>query len=79
MFQKFFFVFGTEVPLSGGNDTIKIIPTSIKQIKNEFKGFRELLNNKKKYFALVIEPGMKFMQKNISKPKLKKFKKKKNF
>jgi len=77
--SKVFFVFGTEVPLSGGNDTIKIIPTSIKQIKNEFKGFRELLNNKKKYFALVIEPGMKFMHQSINKPNLKNFKKKKFF
>ena len=32
--SKVFFVFGTEVPLSGGNDTVRIIPTSIKQIKN---------------------------------------------
>ena len=83
--SKIFFVFGTEVPLSGGNDTNIISQTSINQIKSEFLSFKKLLGIKKLKFAMVIEPGMKFMHNNIKKPNLinfvqkKKFSKKNNF
>jgi D-tagatose-1,6-bisphosphate aldolase subunit GatZ/KbaZ len=80
--KNVYLVFGTEVPLSGGNDNSKIKPTSIKQVMEEYKNFKNLLQKKKleyKNFGLVIEPGMKFMHKSITKPNLKKFSEYKKF
>lgn len=75
--NKVFFVFGTEVPLSGGNDQSKIKLTSSRQIKDECKNFKKLIKKRKKIlFGLVIEPGMKFMKKKILKPQFKDFKSK---
>lgn len=83
-----FLVIGTEVPLSGSDDDKKVIVTSIRNIKNEALKFQNLLVGlkfKKKIFALVIEPGMKYMNSSIKKPiftnfpNKKKFSKKNNF
>ena len=49
----------------------EMVPTS----KNPFLQnliFKIWVNNKKKYFALVIAPAMKFMHQSINKPNLKK-------
>ncbi len=80
--KKIFLVFGTEVPLSGGNDSKKIIPTALKQIKEEYLNFSALLKSENlptDNFGLVIEPGMKFMDRSITKPYLNNFKQKKSF
>ena len=78
-YKNLFFVFGTEVPLSGGNDKSKIKQTSITQIKEEHKNFKNLLKSETNSFALVIEPGMKFMHNNVTKPIFKNFVIKKKF
>jgi D-tagatose-1,6-bisphosphate aldolase subunit GatZ/KbaZ len=77
-----FLVFGTEVPLAGGNNNKKIKSTMFKKIIDEYNNFSKLLkfeNLPIKNFGLVIEPGMKFMHKNVTKPYLKNFKLKKLF
>jgi D-tagatose-1,6-bisphosphate aldolase subunit GatZ/KbaZ len=77
-----FLVIGTEVPLSGSDDDKKVIITSIKKIKIEALKFQNLLINlklKKKFFGLVIEPGMKYMNSSIKKPIFTKFLNKKKF
>jgi|694.fasta_scaffold87518_3 D-tagatose-1,6-bisphosphate aldolase subunit GatZ/KbaZ len=80
--KKTFLVFGTEVPLAGGNNNKKIKSTIFKKIIDEYNNFSKLLkfeNLPIKNFGLVIEPGMKFMHKNVTKPDLKNFKLKKLF
>jgi len=42
-----YLVFGTEVPLSGGNDNSKIKPTSIKQVIEEYKNIKNIIKKKK--------------------------------
>ena len=78
-YKNLFFVFGTEVPLSGGNDRSKIKQTTITQIREEHKNFKNLLKSETNSFALVIEPGMKFMHNNVTKPIFKNFVIKKKF
>ena len=78
--NKIFFVFGTEVPLAGGNDHSKIKQTPLSQIEDDYKNFNKLLIKKKRnIFGLVIEPGMKFMHNSVTKPDLGNFDKKKFF
>jgi len=86
LLKKTFLVFGTEVPLSGGNDKKKIKPTTLKKIIDEHKYFSKLLKSEKKKgggsikcFGLVVEPGMRFMHRNVTKPDLSNFKLKKLF
>jgi D-tagatose-1,6-bisphosphate aldolase subunit GatZ/KbaZ len=82
LLKKVFLVFGTEVPLSGGNDNKKIKATNLKQIHEEYENFFKLLKSENfptKNFGIVIEPGMKFMHRNITKPNLKNFEIKKLF
>ena len=77
-----FLVIGSEVPLSGSNDKGKIKVTKASQINEEVKKFKVLLKKlyKKDFpFALVIEPGMRYLNYTISKPKLDNFYKKKKF
>lgn len=77
-----FLIIGTEVPLSGSDNTKNIIITNFKQIENQSLQFIKFLddhNFKKKKFGLVIEPGMKYMNSTIKKPSLKTFSDKKNF
>ena len=87
-FKKIFFVFGTEVPLAGGNDKNKTNTTEIDEIIQDYNNFSKLHKSAKiqvKNFALVIEPGMNFKHKSVVKPNLqnfhikKKFSKKNNF
>jgi D-tagatose-1,6-bisphosphate aldolase subunit GatZ/KbaZ len=86
--KEIFFVFGTEVPLAGGNDKNKIKTTEIDKITQDYDNFSKLHKSTKmkiKNFALVIEPGMNFKHKSVVKPNLqnfhikKKFSKKNNF
>ena len=75
-----FLIIGTEVPLSGSGDTNKISLTKKKQIIEEYKQFKVVLNDlkfKNKKFGLVIEPGMKYMHSKVVVPKFKKFSEKK--
>ena len=77
-----FLIIGTEVPLSGSDNTKDIIITNFKQIESQslkFIKFLDVHNFKKKKFGLVIEPGMKYMNSSIKKPLLKTFSDKKNF
>ena len=83
-----FIVIGTEVPLSGSGDNKRIVKTSKKQIEDEVLKFKKILKQIKsqsKIFALVIEPGMKYMHSKITCPNFnnflgkKKFSKKNNF
>ena len=73
--KKVFLVFGTEVPLSGGNDKSKIKKTSLNQVKKEGLNFKKLkkINLNTLSFALVIEPGMKFMHNQVTVPDFKNF------
>ena len=78
--NKLFLVIGTEVPLSGSNSSKKIVKTSYNQILGEIKKFKEnlqLMKSKNKMFALVIEPGMKYLHTSIISPKFSNFKKRK--
>lgn len=80
--KKVFFVFGSEVPLAGGNDIQKIKITENNKIITEYQNFSKLLKSEKlstKDFALVIEPGMKFKNHSITEPRLKNFEIKKKF
>ena len=80
--KKIFLVIGTEVPLSGSNEKGKISITEDKQIMEEVKQFKKLLlslYNRKVKFALVIEPGMRYMHHTLTKPKFSNFKLKRNF
>ena len=77
-----FIVIGTEVPLSGSGDNKRIIKTSNKQIEDEVLKFKKILKQIKsqsKIFALVIEPGMKYMHSKITSPDFKNFLDKKKF
>lgn len=74
--NKIFFVFGTEVPFAGGNNKKKFKITQNNKIISDYQNFSKLLNSEKllsKDFALVIEPGMKFKNNSITKPKFKNF------
>ena len=76
-----FLVVGTEVPLAGSGDSKNIIKTSTKQIEIEFFNFKKIfqkLNLEKKFFGLVIEPGMKYDHSTIKKPNFNNFIKKNN-
>jgi D-tagatose-1,6-bisphosphate aldolase subunit GatZ/KbaZ len=80
--KKIFFVFGTEVPFAGGNDKKKFKITENNKIIADYQNFSKLLNSEKlssKDFALVIEPGMKFKNNSITKPKFKSFEINKKF
>ena len=80
--KKTFLVFGTEVPPAGGNNNKKNNSTIFKKIIEEYQNFSNLLKLEKlsiKNFGLVIDPGMRFMHKNVIKPDLKNFKIKKIF
>ena len=78
-----FLIIGSEVPLSGSGDSKKIVLTSMRQIINECKKFRQVLKKSKfeknRKFGLVVEPGMKYMHTLIKRPDLKKFSDKKIF
>ena len=66
-----FVVIGTEVPLSGSGDDKRIIKTSKKQIEDDVLKFKKVLKQiklKSKIFALVIEPGMRYMHSKITRP-----------
>ena len=71
--KKIFFVFGTEVPIAGGNKNYNLKNTSIDSIKGDFVNYKKLRNS----FSLVIEPGLGFTNKKIHKLKMNFFKKKK--
>ena len=74
--NKIFLVIGSEVPLSGSNEKGKIKTSKINEIRSEIDKFKKLLNKlykKQISFALVIEPGMRYLHYTISKPKLKNF------
>ena len=80
--SNIFYVVGSEVPISGSDKKKLLKPTSIYTIKKDSNIFSELLfkkSCKKKNFGLVIEVGMKYMDKYIQKPNLKNFLQKKNF
>jgi len=80
--NKIFLVIGSEVPLSGSNDRGPITITTNSRIKKEVEKFKQLLNTlfkKKLIFGLVVEPGMRYLDYTISKPKLSNFSNKKNF
>ncbi len=80
--NKIFLVIGSEVPLSGSNDRGSITITTISRIKKEVEKFKLLLSTlfkKKLIFGLVVEPGMRYLDYTISKPKLSNFSNKKNF
>ena len=80
--SKIFLVIGSEVPLSGSNDRGLITITTHAKIKKEVEKFKQLLNtlfNKKLSFGLVVEPGMRYLDYTISKPKLSNFSNKKHF
>jgi D-tagatose-1,6-bisphosphate aldolase subunit GatZ/KbaZ len=74
--NKIFLVIGSEVPLSGSNEKGRIKISKINDIRSEIDKFKKLLNKlykKQMSFALVIEPGMHYLNYTISKPKLKNF------
>ena len=74
--NKIFLVIGSEVPLSGSNEKGKIKISKINEIRDEINKFKKLLNKlykKQISFALVIEPGMRYLNHTISRPKLKNF------
>ena len=80
--NKIFLVIGSEVPLSGSNDRGVITVTKNIRIKHEVSKFKQLLGTlfKKKFnFALVVEPGMRYLDYTTSKPKLSNFLSKKIF
>ncbi len=80
--NKIFLVIGSEVPLSGSNDRGPITITTNSRIKKEFEKFKLLsktLFKKRLSFGLVVEPGMRYLDYSISKPKLTNFLDKKNF
>ncbi len=80
--NKIFLVIGSEVPLSGSNDKGLIAITTNSRIKKEVEKFKQLLNTlfkKKLNFGLVVEPGMRYLNYTISKPKLSNFLNKKKF
>ena len=79
--NRIFLVIGSEVPLSGSNEKGRIKISKINDIRSEIDKFKKLLNKlykKQMSFALVIEPGMRYLNYTISKPKLKNFLQKKN-
>ena len=71
--KKIIFVFGTEVPIAGGNKNYNSKNTSIDSIKGDFVNYKKLRNS----FSLVIEPGLGFTNKKIHKLKMNFLKKKK--
>ncbi len=80
--NKIFLVIGSEVPLSGSNDRGPITITTNSRIKKEVEKFKLLsktLFKKRLSFGLVVEPGMRYLDYSISKPKLTNFLDKKNF
>ena len=80
--DKIFLVIGSEVPLSGSNDRGVISVTKNNRIKQEVNKFKQLLGTlfkKKCNFALVVEPGMRYLDYTTSKPKLSNFSNKKKF
>jgi D-tagatose-1,6-bisphosphate aldolase subunit GatZ/KbaZ len=71
--KNIFFVFGTEVPIAGGENNFKFKNTKINSIKKDIKEYKKLKNN----FSLVIEPGLGFSNQKIYKLKMNSFSKKK--
>ena len=67
--------------MSGSGDNKRIVKTSKKQIEDEVLKFKKILKQIKsqsKIFALVIEPGMKYMHSKITCPNFNNFLGKKN-
>ena len=72
--KNIFFVFGTEVPIAGGENKYNLKNTNINSIKNDVKYYKKF----KKNFSLVIEPGLGFTNQKIYKLKMTSYSQKKN-
>jgi len=77
-FKNIFLVIGTEVPIAGGGHILKSSTTKFESIKEEIDLYNTILEKKKK-FALVIEPGIGFGHSKVIQAKLKNFDKSFNF
>ena len=71
--KNIFFVFGTEVPIAGGERSYILKNTSIKSILADLEYYKNLKNT----FSLVIEPGLGFTNQKVHKLKMNNFLKKK--
>lgn len=81
--NSIFFVVGTEVPAAGGGDNVKPIVTKMNNIKKDYLSYRKFiskfLSRKKQTFGLVIDPGIGFQNRTLTKSNFNKINQKKNF
>lgn len=81
--NSIFFVVGTEVPAAGGGDNVRPIVTKMNNIKKDYLSYRKFiskfLSNKNQTFGLVVDPGIGFKNRTLTKSNFKKINQKKNF